>query len=294
LDQADLTDKILAYMQQTPQLLEKRERLPSLKFIPKSTLKIHTQAVNDVLCYIKVNTIQDVILLMYCGAKVVGELCGVSSKPDAVYQPPLWKIRLHRKLKQLESGLSQLRLLSQTKYQKLDHCYNLSCAPILVISEQLRQRIKVIRFRLQHCQAHKDKLSQNRLFKWNQHMLYKKLLNPASDTSCSPPPKADTIQFWTSLWGAAKHFNLRASWVSDLEMQLNNVPRMSEWLIDTQLFVATVKKIRNWKSPGLDCVQGFWLKHFTSLHPVLLSFYNDLLKSGGETLDPSLVEAEQY
>ena len=64
---------------------------------------------------------------------------------------------------------------------------------------------------------------------------------------------------------------------------------MSEWSIDTQLFTAAVKKVRNWKSPGLDCVQEFWLKHFTSLHPVLISIFNDLIKSRGATLDPSLV-----
>ena len=73
-------------------------------------------------------------------------------------------------------------------------------------------------------------------------------------------------------------------------MQLNNVPRMSDWSIDTQLFTTAIKKVRNWKSPGLDCVQGFWLKHFTSLHSVLRSFFNDLLSSGGASLDPSLVK----
>lgn len=200
-DQAALTDKILACMQQTPQPLEKRESLASLKSIPYYILKKHTQAVNDVLCYIEVNTIQDSKLL-YCGVKVVGELCGVSSQPHAVYQPSLWKIRLQKKPEKFEHDLSwlcelqQRRLLSQTKYQKLDHCYNLSCTPILVICEQLRQCIKVIRFHLQCYQAHKDKLQQNRLFKWNQRALLKKLLNPASNnTSCSPPPKADTIKF---------------------------------------------------------------------------------------------------
>ena len=295
-DQMDLKETLLIYMKETAQLLDKKERLPSLKSIPMSILKMHTQAVNDILCYIEVHTIQEVILLLYCGAKLVGELCGVVAKPNLVYQAPPWKIRLQRKLKRLEHDLSQLcelqqgRLLSQAVHQRLSHIYSLRHTPILVICEQLRQQIKVINFHLKHYQAHKDKLYQNRLFKCNQHVLYQKLLNPNHDIPCSLPPKSETIQFWTNLWGSAKSFNQQASWVSDVQMQLNNVPRMSDWSIDTQLFTTAVKKVRNWKSPGLDCVQGFWLKHFTSLHSVLRSFFNDLLSSGGATLDPSLVK----
>ena len=37
-------------------------------------------------------------------------------------------------------------------------------------------------------------------------------------------------------------------------------------------------------------MQGFWLKHFTSLHSVLRSIFNDLLSSGGANLAPSLVK----
>ena len=40
---------------------------------------------------------------------------------------------------------------------------------------------------------------------------------------------------------------------------------------------------------GLDCVQGFWVKYFSSLHPILMSFFNKLLLGGGANLDPSLV-----
>jgi len=74
-----------------------------------------------------------------------------------------------------------------------------------------------------------------------------------------------------------------------VEKELGSVPVMSEWTIDIESFSTAVKKIRNWKSPGLDCVQGFWVKYFSSLHPVLISFFNDLLSDGGASLDPSLV-----
>ena len=103
--QMAVRDKLLEYMKETS---DKRERLPSLKSIPISILKKHTQSVNEVLSYIPVGNLYELILLMYCGAKVVGELCGVVPKPSAVFQIPPWKIRLERKLKRLEHDLSQL------------------------------------------------------------------------------------------------------------------------------------------------------------------------------------------
>ena len=36
----------------------------------------------------------------------------------------------------------------------------------------------------------------------------------------------------------------------------------------------------NWKSPSPDLVQGFWLKHFNSLHETLRSQLKEWLESG--------------
>lgn len=142
-DQMDLKSKLLNYMKETSPILDKREHLQSLKSIPTSILNKHTQTVNEVLCYIDVHTLQDLILLMYCGAKVVGELCGVVSKSSSLFRIPPWKNRLQRQLKHLEHDLSQLcelqrgRLLSQAKHQRLNLIYKLSHTPILVVCEQL-------------------------------------------------------------------------------------------------------------------------------------------------------------
>ena len=39
-----------------------------------------------------------------------------------------------------------------------------------------------------------------------------------------------------------------------------------------------LKKIRNWKAPGTDRVQGFWLKNSTSLHKNLVWYLNACLE----------------
>ena len=71
-----------------------------------------------------------------------------------------------------------------------------------------------------------------------------------------------------------------APWLSDVDEQLSTAPIISYWSIDTRLFNRAIK-LYNWKSPwpGLDCGHHFWLKHFSSLHPVIILIFNDLLSS---------------
>ena len=41
-----------------------------------------------------------------------------------------------------------------------------------------------------------------------------------------------------------------------------------------------VNKTPNWKSPGPDLVQGFWLKRFTNLHERITLQLNECLRKG--------------
>jgi len=60
---------------------------------------------------------------------------------------------------------------------------------------------------------------------------------------------------------------------------------MSEYVITHTLFQTALKRVPNWKAPGLDCIHGYWLKHFTSVHKHLLQFYNDLIGNEGHSLN---------
>ena len=43
---------------------------------------------------------------------------------------------------------------------------------------------------------------------------------------------------------------------------------------------ALLKKFPNWKAPGPDGVQGYWLKNFVSLHSKLAEHLNLCLETG--------------
>ena len=50
---------------------------------------------------------------------------------------------------------------------------------------------------------------------------------------------------------------------------------------DTTVTVLTsiTKKLSNWKAPGLDQVQNFWIKHLASLHPIPNERFNQAIKN---------------
>ena len=45
--------------------------------------------------------------------------------------------------------------------------------------------------------------------------------------------------------------------------------------ITKEEFIMQLRKMPNWKAPGLDRIQGFWLKRFTSQHQRLTEELNE-------------------
>ena len=53
-------------------------------------------------------------------------------------------------------------------------------------------------------------------------------------------------------------------------------------MISTEMVSKQTKKIPNWKCPGPDGVQGYWLKHLTTLHSRIANQMNDIIVNGYE------------
>ena len=47
--------------------------------------------------------------------------------------------------------------------------------------------------------------------------------------------------------------------------------------IKTEKLTSACKKIANWKAPGLDQVQNFWLKYLVALHPILAKLIDHII-----------------
>ena len=56
-----------------------------------------------------------------------------------------------------------------------------------------------------------------------------------------------------------------ATWLEGIKKDMNRKNKQAQLQILREN-LKKILKIPNWKAPGKDGVQGFWLKNFTSLH----------------------------
>lgn len=61
-----------------------------------------------------------------------------------------------------------------------------------------------------------------------------------------------------------KH-NAEAELLQDLKNELDDLEKKGEAKISAPMIKKRLRKMPHWKSPGPDCMQGYWLKKFTAL-----------------------------
>ena len=83
--------------------------------------------------------------------------------------------------------------------------------------------------------------------------------------------------FWKDIWGNEKHHNTNAEWLNDLREQQGE--QQENIVITENLIRQQCKKIPNWKAPGPDGVQGYWIKKLTSLHDRIASQMDDMINN---------------
>ena len=75
----------------------------------------------------------------------------------------------------------------------------------------------------------------------------------------------ESKQFWGNIWSRSVDYKKDAKWLQDLQSEVN-VKKQEKIDIITGSLKKILDRMPNWKSPGPDLVQGFWLKNFSSLH----------------------------
>lgn len=98
-------------------------------------------------------------------------------------------------------------------------------------------------------------------------------------TSDGTPDQEETVGFWRCMWGQSSDHNKDAEWLKELKSEIH-INRQGNISITKESVARYVKRIPNWKAPGPDLVQSFWLKHFTSLHQRIVHQLQDCLLRG--------------
>ena len=119
---------------------------------------------------------------------------------------------------------------------------------------------------------------QNKLFQCNQKALYQQLGGKERSTQIPSNPE-EAKKFWSKLWDNPVPYKEDAVWLKEVELELENVNIQENVEITKEDVTMQLRKMPNWKAPGLEGIQGFWLKRFTSQHQRLTEELNENIQS---------------
>ena len=104
---------------------------------------------------------------------------------------------------------------------------------------------------------------QNRLFQTDQGRFYQELNGVKGDSVA--PDSEESKKFWSEIWSQPGKHRKDAEWLRRLKDEVK-VVKQHKVAINLGKLRKVLSKMPNWKAPGPDLVQGFWLKNFVSLH----------------------------
>ena len=79
------------------------------------------------------------------------------------------------------------------------------------------------------------------------------------------------------MWSETAEHKKDTEWLKTIKEEIE-VDQQQDLIITVEKMKLVLAKIQNWKSPGSDLVQDYWLKGFTSLHEKTAYQLNDCLR----------------
>ena len=149
-------------------------------------------------------------------------------------------------------------------WQRLARKYSIRVKRFNVVFEELKQSITAIAAKLRRFQGRVDSHRKNRLFENNQGQFYRKL-DQEERSDDDQPVAEESKQLWGNIWNHSVDHKKDVKWLHDLQSEVT-VKKQEKIDITTGSLKKILGRMPNWKSPGPDLVQEFWLKNFSSLH----------------------------
>ncbi|KAI5748289.1 hypothetical protein M8J77_023892 [Diaphorina citri] len=227
-------------------------------------------------------------VLIYSAAEVATSVLGLKHRENnerKVKTTPRWKTRIERKIRALRKDLSQIMETTKDmisskvrnikkrlyKFYKIDNKEDLER-----VIEELKQKIQAKAQRIRRYEERQQFYLQNKQFNENPKKFYQSL--EKSIEVKTSPNIAELQEFWGNLWENEEEHNENAEWIHKEESRLEAVQEMDHEAITMREVKDTLKKAANWKAPGPDGIQNYWLKYLTCIHIHLAEAYNQILK----------------
>ena len=198
-----------------------------------------------------------------------------------------WQRKQIKKIRQLQANISRIEEYNKgTRTRKLNN-------RISQIKEQFRQnnitnldeikieevnKLKAESNRLKnHDQKERTKF-QNSLFSENPKRFYRTICNDTIEIT-KLPPEDQLADFWKKLYGDSTEHNRDARWIEETKQELAETPIMQEIKITEETIKSKLSTAPNFKSPGPDKIQNYWIKQLTNLHPYYAKSFNRIINN---------------
>ena len=199
---------------------------------------------------------------------------------------PWWKRRIKQSIIEIQKYINILErrkrgeTIKESKYIEVSKKYSVMKKGISNVIEELKQRLQAKTYKLNRYEKRVRQYQINRMFQHDQKKVYQQLQSCSRIESQSPTAD-DSRKFWSDIWDNKRQHNKRAELLEELR---NNKPSvlLNDIEITTRMVKQQVKMIPNWKAPGPDGVQRFWIKKLTSLHERITSQLNDVITNEKE------------
>ena len=272
----------------------RRPKLPKIRYKP--TTKELTTIANEKLgaTINQRTTLEEIHFLIYCAAVATitmngQKLTNEQSTEHEANRTPRWERRLQTKVDDLRQkigrtqqiingnwkakliktlpGETQEQLRSLNKKEALNN--------IVDYHDTLKQRLAVVAHRLARYRKSKERKQQNIDFQKSQKLFYRSLENPTAQIVT--PPRKDTLkEFWSGVWSVPFEHNDDVHWIRK-EASKYEDQKMRPIIFTKKDLTEACKRLANWKAPGQDGVQNYWLKTFTSAHKYIAEAFNAII-----------------
>ena len=276
---------------------QERKGLPPLRNVNRKKVKEEVKKVNGVLGKANVEEITATNMLIYAGTVVVSERLGMRTEKRSQKREPFWKRKMESQIKGMRADLSRVETLLRGKTVKEHHSrrlerkYKLAKNGLKHVYEDLKQRLIAKSKKLQRYKNRNKQFVQNRMFETDQRRFYEELDGNINSSQVTPDPEEEAKQYWDGIWREETTYEKEAEWLKRLREEVEPL-QQDNICINMEKVTQFLKNVPNWKAPGPDLVEGFWLKNFTSLHTCISNKLQSCLDTGivpdwmtkGETL----------
>lgn len=244
--------------------------------------------------------IEEILTLVYCGAATTMRTHEQKNKNNDLTKTkaaiPPWQHRLQKKIATLrkEIGVITQHLKGNLKKRPPQNILpDISSEESVVeILDTKKQQLQAQAKRLKRYKKSHQRKQENKLFNTNEKRFYRSLETTEQQIN-NPPSITEVKNFWENIWSQAVEHNREAQWITEEENKQINTTAMPNVTITLEDIKAAISKTHNWKAPGDDKIQNYWLKSFTSIHKPLTNIFQNFVQ-GTEAIPSFLTQGVTY